>query len=625
MLVLGFQHLAARLEVGVQTGHLLPEVVQRAFEEFVGHKEVLLHIALLQAVARLARQNHQFADDVLAAEVDARVGLGVTLLLRHPDGPAEGRVGAYLVEDVVQRAAQHRFNLQNLVAAVDEVVDGVDDGKPRAHVRLEQVFHAALAGNLLQFAVVLVLGGGGNLVGGNHRDVVQQQVLVEGSDVGACRAVHKHGVEDVHADNLVAQVLQRAAAALLMQHLAEVGQVDAASVEQRFLAVGNAHHVELQAVFAHQFLPLAVDLLYQAAAHRAYAADEEVQHLVFGQEEGVVDDVQRLAQRLAVHHKRDVRLRGSLRAGYHVDAVASQRAEQLSGDARRVLHVLAHDGDRGEVLLCLNGRNLSHLYLLGELLVQHLARQVGVRVAHTDGRRVLRRGLRHQEHADAVLRQSLEDAVVHADDTDHAQALHRNQARVVDGGDALDCLALRVGHLLLDDGARPFGVEGVLHPDGDVLVADRINRRRIDHLGAEVAKLRCLHVAQFIDGIGGGNHARVGGHESVHVRPYLQAVGVQRGGNDCRGVVGTAPAQVRHLARHLVCRDEARHQRAAGHRAEGLAHQPVRQFGVQHVLGVLLLRLDERARIKPFGSRQPGGDDGREALAVAHNRVGGLL
>lgn len=205
---------------------------------------------------------------------------------------------------------------------MDKVVDGVDDGQTCTYIGFEEVFHSALAGYLLQLAVVLVFRRGGYLVGRHYRYVVLQQVLVERGDACAGRTVDKHRVEDVHTDYLVAQHAQRAVHALLLELFAVVLQIDAFAAEQGFRGIGDAHHVQLEAVLLHQFLALAVDLLDEASAYRADAADEEVEHLVFGKEERVVDDVERFAERLAFDHERDVRLRGTLCTGYHVDSVA---------------------------------------------------------------------------------------------------------------------------------------------------------------------------------------------------------------------------------------------------------------------------------------------------------------
>ena len=372
-------------------------------------------------------------------------------------------------------------------------------------------------------------------------------------------------------------------------------QVDTLAAEECFRSVGNTYYVQLEPVLLHQFLALAVDLLDEASAHRSDTADEEVEHLVFGKEERVVDDVERLAERLAFDYERNVRLRSTLRTGYHVDTVTSQRAEQLACDARRVLHVLAYNGYRSQVLLRLDGRDFTHFDFFGKLFAQHGTSQVGVGIAHTDGGGVFRRRLRHEEHADAVLGQRLEDAVVYTDDAYHTQTLNRNQRGVVDGRDTLDGLALRVGYLLLDDGSFAFGIEGVLDEDWDILMANGVDSGRIDYLGAEVAQLRGLHIAQLVDGVGGGDDARIGGHEAVHIGPYLQRVGIEGGGDDGCRIVGATSSQVGHIACRHVGSDEAGYQRTFGQVGKSAAYQSVGQFLVEYVLGEFLFRLDELA------------------------------
>ena len=159
------------------------------------------------------------------------------------------------------------------------------------------------------------------------------------------------------------------------------------------VSVCDAHDVELQPALLHEFLLLAADLLQEASADGPDAADKEVEHLIFREEERVVNHVERLAQRFAVDHKGDVRLGGSLCAGDDVDAVPPQRAEEFSGDARRLLHVLADDGNGCEVIGRLDGVDFAHFNLLGELFVEHLAGEGGILVPHTDGGTVFRRSL----------------------------------------------------------------------------------------------------------------------------------------------------------------------------------------------------------------------------------------
>ena len=296
MLVLGFQHLATGLEIGIEARHFLPEVIQGAFKEVIGHKEVLLNIALFQTVTGLACQNHQFADNILSAEVDTRIGFGVTFLLCHLNGLAERNVGTDFIENIVQRTAQHGFNLQYLITAMNKVVNGIDDGESGTYICFKQVLHTALAGNLFQFTIVLVFRRSGNLVGSHYRNIVQQQVLVKGSHACTCRTVHKDRVKDVHTDNLITQRFQRAVLSLLLQFFTETSQIETFAAEHGFVCIGNAHYIQLQAVLLHQLLALAVDLLYQATAYGSYATDKEIQYLIFRQEERIMDDIQRFAQ-----------------------------------------------------------------------------------------------------------------------------------------------------------------------------------------------------------------------------------------------------------------------------------------------------------------------------------------
>ena len=176
--------LTALLETGIQRGKFLPEGFHAALEETIGHEELTCHILLTQFVPCLTAQDDEFTDDILAREVDAGVRFAVSLLLGHLHGTAEGNVLANLVEDEVQRTAQHGFNAQNLVAGIAEVVDGTDDGESGSHVGLEEKFHATLLGDGLEFAIVVIVAAGSYLVGGHHIDVMAQEILVETRHLG---------------------------------------------------------------------------------------------------------------------------------------------------------------------------------------------------------------------------------------------------------------------------------------------------------------------------------------------------------------------------------------------------------------------------------------------------------
>ena len=104
-----------------------------------------------------------------------------------------------------------------------------------------------------------------------------------------------------------------------------------------------------------------------------------------------------------------------------------------------------------------------------------------------------------------------------------------------------------------------FGVEGVLHPDGDILNAYRIDGRRIDDLRTEITQLHRLDIRQLVDGIGCLDYLWVGCHETVNVSPYLQHLSVQHGSDDGCGIVRAASSEIGCLVRIPVSGNKSRH------------------------------------------------------------------
>ena len=623
-LVLALEHLAACLPIGIERGEVLPELLHGAIEEGLGHEEFGLDILLIDAIAGLAGEDDKFAEHVLAREVYARVGLAISLGLGQFHGLAEGNVGRDGVEDIVESTAEHGLDAKDLVARVAKVVDGADDGKPGTHVGLEEELHATHLCYALEFAILLVIAGGRYLVGRHDVDVVREEVLVERSHIGRGGAIHEDTVEDVHADDLVAKTLEVALGRLL-QLLAEVLQIQSLAGKHGIVARGNAHDIELEAEFAHELLALLMYLLYKAAAHGAHTADEEVEHLVFAQKKGVVDYVQRLAQILLSNDKGDIRLAGTLGTGNNADTATAKRAEQLAGNARCVLHVLAHYGHGGQASLGHHGIHGALGYLLGKLFVEHTACLLGIGIAHTDGGAVLTACLRYHEHGDAIVCQTGEDTAVHTDDTHHGETADGDERGALDAGDATDGLLAQVD-ILLDDGARSLGVEGILDPDGYVLDANGIDGGGIYHLGTEVAEFHGLGVGEFVDDVCRADDTGVSGHETVHIGPYLQGSGIQCGRYDGGGVVATATAKVGNLAALYVGGDETAHQAYLGQALPGVAHNLVGGLCGKHVLAVLLLGADNVARVKPTCTLYHRGHDaGRHALAITDDGSLGLL
>ena len=170
---------------------------------------MFLYIFLIQAITCLTCQNNQLAHHVGPAQIDARVRFGIALFLCVPYGLAQRHVSTDFVEDIVQRAAQYSFYLQYLVSAINQVVNRIDDRKPRSHIGFEKELHAPMAGYLLQLGIKFIIRRSRYLVCRHHRDVMPQEVLIQRSDFLACGTIHEDRIEDVHPDYLIVQYLGR--------------------------------------------------------------------------------------------------------------------------------------------------------------------------------------------------------------------------------------------------------------------------------------------------------------------------------------------------------------------------------------------------------------------------------
>ena len=197
--------------------------------------------------------------------------------------------------------------------------------------------------------------------------------------------------------------------------------------------------------------------------------------------------VQRLAQAVERHHERNVGFRSPLRAGDHIDPAAAERAEQFSGDTRRVFHIFADDRDRGEIRFFFDLIDFPQRDFLRELFSQHFHREIRVVVAHADRGRIFGRRLRDEEYADSRFGERFENPVVDADNADHAQALDRDQAGVVDRRNPFDRPAGIPRRLPGNGRAFRIQVERIADHDRNIFVVSREDRRRIDHLRSEIA------------------------------------------------------------------------------------------------------------------------------------------
>ena len=122
-----------------------------------------------------------------------------------------------------------------------------------------------------------------------------QEITVKSGHIGTGGTIHKYGIEYVHPDDLIMQYLNVAGWGIL-QLLAVCIQVNALTAEHSLAAACNTHHIQLEPALLHQFFALSAYLLQQTAAHGTHTTDKEVEHLILGQEERVMDYVERLAQ-----------------------------------------------------------------------------------------------------------------------------------------------------------------------------------------------------------------------------------------------------------------------------------------------------------------------------------------
>ena len=393
-----------------------------------------------------------------------------------------------------------------------------------------------------------------NLVGGNDVDVVFEEVGIEAGHFGTGGTIDEDAVEDVHANDLVVKPLD-VTLWRCCELFAEVLQIDTFASEHRIVSACNTHDIELESEFALQLFLLLMNLLNEAATNGSNTTNEEVQHLVFGEEERVVDDVKCFAEEVLIDDERDVRLAGTLRTSNDADTRATERSEELAGNTRRVLHVLANDSDCCQAFLGKHREHCSILNLLLELEVQDTTSLVGIFVLNANTGTVLTGSLTDHKDAYPVVGQASEDAAIDTNHTHHRKAGNRDERGSLDARDTLNASGI-VFYVVLDDRTWSIGIESVLDEDGNVLDANGINRWRINDFSTEVTELHRFDVGQFWDDVSRADDLGVGRHEAIHVGPNLKHACFKSRSNDAGCIVATTSTQVGHFSALDICADE---------------------------------------------------------------------
>ena len=306
---------------------------------------------------------------------------------------------------------------------------------------------------------------------------------------------------------------------------------------------------------------------------------------------------------------------------YDVYAVASKCTEEFSRDARDTLHPVAHDSHCSEVLLALHFIYLSHSQLMSELLAYYLDCLVGLCILDSERNRILRSRLRYEEHRNAVVSQRAVQSLAHASHADHTHAQHRDERSIVDRRNTLDA----VGAIVLAPGnecAWSRRIESILYEYRNILVINRENRRRINNLSTEIAKLHRLDKTQSVNNISLAYNARVGCHESIDIGPNLQLLRAKSRRYDGSRIVRAATTEVCYSARIGI----GRYESAAKHNpvllcVNVLLDKFVCQRHVWHILVPVRMRLYQFQRVNMLGTHNCRHDNRRHPLAERHNSV----
>ena len=148
---------------------------------------------------------------------------------------------------------------------------------------------------------------------------------------------------------------------------------------------------------------------------------------------------------------------------------------------------------------------------------------------------------------------------------------------------------------LLDNRSRSFRIECILYQDRNISMTSRIDSRWIYNLCTKVTKFHSFHITQLIDDIRITDDTRVCGHETVHICPNFQHIGLQSSCNNGSCIIRATTTKVGNLTTVLVGRDKTRNQCHLWQFLKGFSYQFVSQVRIQNMSGMLSFCLDESA------------------------------
>ena len=244
---------------------------------------------------------------------------------------------------------------------------------------------------------------------------------------------------------------------------------------------------------------------------------------------------------VGVDNRRDIALRRALGNGMDIDAGVPEGAEVACRNAGLARHGVTHHREHRQVALLLDGLQLAPAQFVVKLLPQQLNRAAGGRPLHRHADGVLGAGLGDHHHGDVAALERPEQSPGRAGNPHHGGTFDVDQGYVAHGGDAFDLEA--PGRAAADAGALFLRGKGIADVYRDIRLDRRRQRLRMQYLGAEIGQLQGLVVGNGAEQAGIRHQPRICAHNTVHVGPDVDRLGLQQAAHDGGGIVAAVASQ----------------------------------------------------------------------------------
>ena len=254
---------------------------------------------------------------------------------------------------------------------------------------------------------------------------------------------------------------------------------------------------------------------------------------------------------ILVHHQRQVQVIGRL--GGEVNAAFGQLRHQRGNFVQQGADAVAHQRDGGAVA------NHPHIAQLGQLLFQgfqggRFDYVVSLVQRHGD----VGLGGGNQVNRQAQLPENGKDICQVAGLMPHVDGVDGNQCDAMAGIDGAHLGLVFIG-VVVQRGKGRLRVVAVVYLQRNVVFFHRQNTARVQHLAPGGGDFPGFLIIQLSEQPGGGNHARIGREDAVHIGPYFQFGSLQRHRQVGRRCVGTATPK-QHRTPGFIAQEKSWHQ-----------------------------------------------------------------